>query len=524
MLHAVFFYSTHKLRPIASKAVKIAATVITCAFITMTSPYFAAVDLGSNSFHMLIARCINDQVEVIDREKEMVQIARGMRPGKGLDADAKKRALECLARFAERLRDIPKDNIRVIGTKALRAAKSPGQFLRQASEVIGAPIQIISGYEEARLVYLGLANTIVDNRRKRLVIDIGGGSTEFVIGVDHYPKKLESLALGCVTFAERFALLDGDISPKAMKSCYLGACSELEAIRQKYLFYGWDISYGTSGTWKAIAELLREEDGGAVINRASLEKLYQKIVADKGVSSKQVNSLRRSVLPAGVAIARAIFDELKIDTLHVSDATLKDGALYDTLGRLSNRDKRVETVEQLQQQYQIDVEQAERVASMAIAFWKQITGPELPGISRTKILRWAALLHEIGLNISHNGHHHHGYYILRHSDLAGFGRYEQYILANLVRLQRRKMTKEKFADLDEMAIHALLPLVLCLRLSVVLHRRRENISTPPSIRMEDGHYQLLFEPGWLDEHPLTASMLQSESQRFAKIGIHLSIE
>lgn len=485
------------------------------------SPYYAAVDLGSNSFHMLIARVNATSVEIIDRVKDMVQIARGLKEGNSLDPDAQQRALECLTRFSERLRDIPPSNIRAVGTKALRSASSPRAFLRAAEKALGCPIQIISGYEEARLVYAGLAHTVTNNHDQRLVIDIGGGSTEFIIGRDDTPLLLESLGLGCVTFTESYFARNGKVSARAMRKAALAASSELEEIRQTYIKAGWQSAYGTSGTMKAIAELTAKDDGGAIISRDALTKLAETVISNGGVQADSLPELRKQVLPAGIAILQAIFNELKIEKIHVADSSLKEGLIYDTLGRLSDKDPRVEAVNKLAQKHGIDSDQAKRVEQTAVAFWSQISGPELPGVSRTKILRWAARLHEIGLSISHSSYHHHGYYILHNSDLAGFGRYEQHILANLVRFHRRSMNASQFQGMDETAINAIIPLLLCLRLGVLLHRRREDISILPRLKQGKNRYKLEFSKNWLDENPLTFATLEYEHKQFKQLGLVL---
>ncbi len=485
------------------------------------SPYFAAVDLGSNSFHMLIARVEQDRVETIDRVKEMVQIARGMKGKEGLDPAAQERALECLSRFAERLRDIPRAHIRAVGTKTLRTAKNTRKFIKAAEKTLGCPIHIISGYEEARLVYHGLANTVANDGSQRLVIDIGGGSTEFIIGLEDEPLSMESLGMGCVTYAEKF-FFGNDINEKSLRRAYLAACSELEQIRRTFLRRGWDTAWGTSGTMRTIADLVSDADGGAVITRSSLEKLWTSIAEDDGTID-DVPRPRKDVLPAGVAILLAVFDQLKIDKVHVADATLKEGLIYDTIGRLGNDDSRVDTVNKLLEQYHIDQQQARRVADCAQHFWQQISSPELPGVSRSKILTWAAQLHEIGLSVSHSGYHHHGYYILRHSDLAGFGRYEQYILANLVRAHRKKLKPERYSELDDHAIPAFIPLMICLRLAVLLNRRREDLDELPDLSVEGQVYTLQFKENWLKEHPLTRASLEQEAAQFPNIDAELCI-
>ncbi|MGA0806264.1 MAG: exopolyphosphatase [Pseudohongiellaceae bacterium] len=487
------------------------------------SPYFAAVDLGSNSFHMIIARVQDGRVEIIDREKEMIQLARGINAEGYLRQDAQQRAMACLTRFAERLRHIPGHQIRAVGTKTLRSTRQPKQFLREAEKALGVPIQVISGYEEARLVYSGLAHSVTNDHAQRLVVDIGGGSTELIIGKDYEPMVLESLAMGCVTYTEEYKGSVGKLTITAFNHAYLAACSELETVRKIYLKAGWQIAYGTSGTVRAIADLVQGRDGGAVITAASVEWLSREIFNNKATFN-DLPSLRRSVLPAGLAILKAIFDQLKLDKLHVGDAALKEGLLYDSIGRLSDHDSRIVTVHKLQEKYQIDMDQAARVERTALALWQQIDGPPLPGVSRTKVLSWACRLHEIGMSISHSSHHHHGYYILRNSDLAGFGRYEQYILANLVRAQRKGLYAGKFEDVDDQTMEALVPLIVCLRMAVVLHRRREDLDFAPKLELRSKVYRLSFRRKWLADHPLTLDGLEQEKDHYDSLGISLVVE
>ncbi|MDG2175522.1 MAG: Ppx/GppA family phosphatase [Gammaproteobacteria bacterium] len=487
----------------------------------LDSPYFAAVDLGSNSFHMIIARIDNGQMEIVDREKEMVQLARGIKADGHLSVAAQNRALECLTRFAERLRDIPSEQVRAVGTKALRSTRKASTFIRKAEKIIGTPIQIISGYEEARLVYAGLSHSVRNDLNHRLVVDIGGGSTECIIGLDYEPIILESLSVGCVTFTERY-MKQGKPGKRDLQRVYLTACAELEGIRQMYLRTGWRIVYGTSGTARAIADLVVDRDGGAVISKASLDWLAEEIFRNKTLLGS-VAEPRSSVLPAGIAILRAVFDQLNVEVMHVSDYALKEGLLYDTIGRLSDQDSRKKTVKKLQEHYKVDIDQAARVADTALYLWKQIDGPILLGVSRSKILRWAAQLHEIGLSISHSGHHHHGYYLLRHGDIAGFGRYEQYMLANLVRSHRKGLYQEKFGDMDDLAIAAFVPLLVCLRLSTLLHRRREDLEQKqlPKLIVSGNTYTLKFPRGWLKKHPLTLAGMELEKEQYDRIGVEL---
>ncbi|MES2625426.1 MAG: Ppx/GppA phosphatase family protein [Pseudomonadota bacterium] len=487
------------------------------------SPYFAAVDLGSNSFHLLVARVQNERIEIIDREKEMIQLARGINADGVLSMDSQNRALACLARFAERLRHIPREQIRAVGTKTFRTAEQSKKFIKAAEAALGVPIQIISGYEEARLVYVGLAHSVTNDHNHRLVVDIGGGSTELIIGKDYEPLVLESLNMGCVIFSESYFGKNSRLTSANFQKAYLAACTEIESVRKIYLKAGWKIAFGTSGTIRTIADLLQPRDGGAVITADSLSWLSTEIIRDKSLLNN-IPALRRSVLPAGIAILKAIFDQLKLDNIYVGDGALKEGLMYDIVGRLSDHDSRSDTVRDLQDKYHVDFDQAERVTSTALRFWKQIDGPVLPRVSRTKILAWAAQLHEIGMSISHSSHHHHGYYILRFSDLAGFGRYEQYILANLVRSHRKGLYEKKFEEMDEQTTAALLPLVICLRLAVLLQRRREDLDVLPKLSLQGKEYKLRFPKKWLAEHPLTLAGIEQEQQYYDNFGIGFSYQ
>lgn len=485
------------------------------------TPYFAAVDLGSNSFHLLIARLNDGLLEKVDREKDMVQLARGLQPDGSLSLDARERALLCLKRFEERLRDIPSAQVRIAGTKTLRDADAAGDFLEEAETALGHPIAIISGYEEARLVYLGLSHSVSNDSNQRLVIDIGGASTEFIIGCDETPKLLDSLDFGCVAITREF--LSHSINRQSIHAAYIAVCERIEYIRASFMQHGWDMVYGTSGTMRAIAELTQAADGNALISAEALESQLALLHQHGEILGGDFSKQRRAVLPAGLIILKAIFDELNISILHVADATLKEGLIYDTIGRLSHDDTRNHSIDKLQRQYQIDIHQAERVSHMALHLWRQIDGPPLPGASRTKLLTWAAQLHEIGLGISHSGHHHHGFYVLKYSDLAGFGRYEQILLAHMVGCHRKKIAN-KLQELDERAIDTLTPLLLCLRLSIILNRGRDGIDTHVNLQLSPHLAQLELSAGWLEQQPMTQAGLLQEAKYWQAMGIELQYQ
>jgi len=493
------------------------------------SPYFAAIDLGSNSFHMLIVKVNDDSIEIVDRVKEMVQIARGLQRSKSLSEDAKARALHALSCFQERIRDIPHHQIRVVGTKALRMASDANAFLQEAEAALQHPIDIISGYEEARLVYLGASQDISPDKGKPLIIDIGGGSTEFIIGEDNNPRILESLSIGCVTFSDRFLSDDNgdaitEITPEILNEIYYATSIELELIIRRYRKIGWDITVGSSGTMRAVAELMPGDVVSGVITKDGLAALRQHLIDNTPIDNiESISERRRSVLPAGILILSAIFDQLDLDEIIVVDATLKEGLIYDTIGRLSSEDMRDNTVEKLIDTYSIDREQADRVDNTLIHFLPSLEqDPIINGLDVKKLTHWAALLHEIGLTISHSGYHHHGYYILSESDMAGFSRSEQEVLALYVGCHRRKINTERSNLLTADNASALATLLVLLRLAVLLNHRREETIERPTLVIDGATVSLQFDENWLDEHPLTYRKLLQEQRYLAAIDVELS--
>ena len=493
------------------------------------SPYFAAIDLGSNSFHLLIVKYNEGIIETVDRVKDMVQVAKGIRETGQLSKDAKERAIECLSCFQERIRDIPPDQVRVVGTKALRMAKHANQFLKEAESALLHPIDIISGYEEARLVYLGVSHDISADKGQRLIIDIGGGSTEFIIGSHKKPILMESLSIGCVTFTDTFFNNNDDkqsFEARMLDEAYYATSMELELISNAYQKSGWDIAVGSSGTMRAIAELMPNELGSSVITKEHLKNLYDEVKRDLAIPNSSTISLRRkSVLPAGIAILAAIFDELDLEKIHVVDATLKEGLIYDTLGRLSAQDMRDQTVTKLIEQYQIDIEQADRVANTTKFFVEQLNlSPTISGIHPRKILYWAAQLHEIGLSVSHSSHHKHGSYLLTHSDMAGFSRLEQELLALFVGAHRRKLRPEELSLLNLATDSSLNLLLACLRISVILHHRRDDNIDKPSISTQSSEIKLNFPIEWLENHPLTYRKLMQEKKHLESLNLNFVFE
>lgn len=487
----------------------------------------AAVDLGSNSFHMVVAELRAAELIIIDRIREIVMLGAGLNPDRTLTVEAQQRALACLERFGQRIRDLPRSNVRAVGTNTLRTAQGAGPFLLAAEQALGHPIEIISGIEEARLIYQGVAQNLPSDGKRRMVMDIGGGSTEFIIGVNDQPLQKESLRMGCVSMGlAHFA--DGKITSKRFKKAMIAAQQELEPFEHLFVRSQWDQAVGASGTIRAVRKLLEargwSKDG---ISQTGLAQLVEALLAAGKVdrlSFPDLNPKRQLSFPGGLAILHASFKTLGITHMQVSDRALREGLLFDLLGRMNREDIRGRTVAALAQRYHVDLEQAGRVRETLGKLLAQL--PPVKGIDRQSAaqwLDWAATLHTIGLDIAHSGYHKHSAYILENADLPGFSRQDQLLLAALVRAHRRKFNGKAFRDLSPPWNTAAIPLALLLRLATLLHRSHQSIHLPELRLMQsDDRLELRFPPGWLDAHPLTLADLEQEANYLSAEGIQFS--
>lgn len=489
----------------------------------MPKDNIAAIDLGSNSFHMIIGRVVDGHLQVVDRMKEMVQFATGLDEQRRLSQDARERALACLARFGQRLHSVPNSQIRAVGTNTLRQARNSRGFLDRAEALLGCPVEVISGIEEARLIYLGVAHSTAAIQGQRLVIDIGGGSTELIIGQGFESLYLESLHMGCVSMTQRH-LPANKITATRLNNAIMAARLELEAVREHYHELGWEIATGASGTIRTIRSIVHKEqwsrDG---ISRESM-RLLQGMLLSAGSMEKllerwSLSPERAAVLPGGFAVLQGLFDGLKLNHLQVSDGALREGVVYDLLGRSRHEDVRERTIAMLTQRYAIDTEQAARVQETVTALYQQVCVDwKIDDPRLQQILQWAAALHELGLGIAHSQYHKHGGYILRYADLPGFSRSEQQLVAVLVRGHRRKFPQGAFDDLPKRLAKLTRRLCVLLRLAVVLHRghrRRQLGEIKAQAHKSDLH--LKFADGWLQENPLSRADLEAE-QHYLKRG------
>jgi exopolyphosphatase/guanosine-5'-triphosphate,3'-diphosphate pyrophosphatase len=479
----------------------------------------AAIDLGSNSFHMVVARVVDGQLVLVDRMKEMVQLGAGLDEERRLSPEAQIRALACLERMGQRVRALPEESVRVVGTNTLRLARNAEDFLSNAQQALGQPIEIISGIEEARLIYSGVAHSLASSDERRLVVDIGGGSTELVIGERFSPLDLESLYVGCVTMMKRH-FEDGKITPKRFRRAEVTALQELERVQERFRRLDWHVAIGASGTVRAVARVVGEcgfSQGG--ITRESLKKLRAAVLDAGAVDKLSMAGLTRSrtaVFPGGVAILSAIFESLGIDEMAVSNSALREGLLNDLLGRFLHRDVRAATVDALMERYHVDKEQARRVESTLGRLVPQVTDAwSLPIQRSLELCSWAARLHEIGLDIAHSHYHKHGGYVLENSDMPGFSTQEQRLLAALVRVHRRKFPSGLFKNVPATA-RLVEHLAVLLRLAVLLHRSRTDVGEVTVVGNRRS-LEVRFAPGWLEAHPLTQADLQEEAE-FLRMG------
>ena len=486
----------------------------------------ASVDLGSNSFHLIVCKVQDGQLMVVDRLREMVRLAAGIDADKQLSEEAQQRALECLTRFGQRLGDLPHYAVRAVGTNTLRSARNASDFIEQAEERLGHPIEVISGIEEARLIYLGVAQSLASDQSRRLVIDIGGGSTELIIGEGFTAQYLDSLHIGCVSMSRRF-FADGTISNKLIRHAEIAAQLEVEPLIRRFHKKNWQVALGASGTIRAINKVVHNEgwaDYG--ITLPSLEKLIAAMQTAGHVDNLKLNGLdaeRAPVFPGGVMILYAAFKALEIEVMRVSDGALREGLIHDLLGRIHHEDIRAKSANALAQRYHVDLEQSARVQATARRCLEMASGNwKLDFDEYSQWLDWACILHEIGLDISHSQYQKHGAYIIENADFAGFSKQEQKFLAFLINAHRRKFQVKQSKTLPEYWHKAAPRLAILLRLAALLNRSRVPSTADFELNVKGKSLDMRFPPEWLDDHPLTQADLEQEANYLKQAGYELT--
>jgi exopolyphosphatase/guanosine-5'-triphosphate,3'-diphosphate pyrophosphatase len=484
--------------------------------VTATRPTtLAVVDLGSNSFRLELGRVEGDQIFRLDTVRETLRLGAGIDERGMLTPAARHAALACLARFGERLRGMHPSAVRAVATNTFRVAKNAAKFHPRAEAALGFSIDVIGGHEEARLIYLGVAHVLPPSTEPRLVIDIGGGSTEFIVGRGLEPAKLESLDIGCVGMTRRF-FADGALSAMAFAAAETHARAEIEAIAGQFERAHWRSAYASSGTALALAEIL-EQNGlsEAGITREGLARLRKRMIGAGHVGRLRLAGLkpeRAPVLAGGFAIMAAALTELDVPRINPVGGALRLGVLYDLLGRSVRRDSRVASVERFLDRYHVDRPHAQRVAAMAKALFMKAGFAE--DVQAAQELEWSALLHEVGYTVSHLGFHRHGAYILQHADMPGFASQEQERLAVLVLACRGGLAK--VAPALTLPLHR--AQIAALRLAVLFHHARRAIDVPRVAFTTKGGLAVGVGTRWLKAHPLTAHLLDKERAEWAGAG------
>lgn len=490
----------------------------------------AALDMGSNSFHLVVARIVAGSVQILHRVKQKVRLGDGLGDDGVLSEEAIKRGLDTLSVIAESLQGFEPEHVRVVATHTLRKASNAKEFLKAAKKVFPFPIDIISGAEEARLIYQGVAHTN-HQHGQRLVVDIGGGSTEFIIGEDFDTKILRSLQMGCVSYTNRF-FKQGELKPKTFDKAITCARQELEMIDKQYQKIGWQTCIGTSGTIKVIIELAAQLDSTNRENQVSLSDLYtlKDLCCAAGNSRdlklQGLTEDRQPVLAAGLAILIGIFKSLKIEQMEFSPAALREGVLYEMEDHLQHLDIRERSAESLATRYDVDVEHAKRVLTTTMNLYQQVKKSwEIGSAELKNLLAWSALLHEVGLQINTRGIQRHSGYILQNIELPGFGQEQQNLLATLARFHRKKIKLVEIPEFTILAQEQVYRLISLLRLSVLLNiKRQDDILPEISLKAKGSELSIQFPKGWLEQKPVFSADIEGESDYIQELGLSLSYE
>ena len=476
----------------------------------------AAVDLGSNSYRLEIGHLDHGQIHRTEYLKETVRQGNGLDEERNLTPEAMQRGWDCLARFGERLAGFKRHHVRAVATQTLREARNRAEFLGRAQQILGFPIDVISGREEARLIYQGVAHSLPQSSERRLVVDIGGRSTELILGQEFEPRVMESYRVGSVAWSMRY-FPDAQFTPDAFRTAEIAAKAVLDEALNSYRPSDWDVAYGASGTIGAVADMLGfAGEAPGVVSRDGLDWLLDRLLKARRASNLVLDGLkedRRPVIGGGLAVLRAVFDLLDIDEMRVAEGALRQGALYDLLDREHlQTDMRATTVQRLCRKFGVEAAQATRVSRVACSLFRQM----VEGLSESQAARlerkvdWAARLHEIGTQISHSDYHKHGAYILDNSDAPGFSLSELHRLGQLVLGHRGKLAKLEIDFNDVTFVQQL----LSLRLAVLLcHARRDpnlqelvvacNLNSPRRVCIS-------VRDGWAEAWPQSAHLLREE--------------
>lgn len=480
---------------------------------------FAAVDLGSNSFRLHIGMHDGAAIRVVKSARDPIRLAAGLDSKGNLTEQAMQTALDCLHNFRAILDAQPLDAVRVVATNTLRIAKNAAAFLPMAEQVIGYPIEIISGEEEGRLIYMGVASVLAAPAEKRLVVDIGGGSTELILGRGHEIQHVESFSIGTVKQSLSF-FPNGRIDAASFDAAILSARSHFEDAAPPYNPQRWTNAYGSSGTIRAISEVIAKNGlGDGTMSYQSLEALKSYLIGIGNVSRFTLSGVKPErviVMVGGLAILIGVMQELGVRHLTAVNAGLRMGVLWDLQLRATQRDRREQSVDEFMRRFHADPGRARHVADMALALYRQLK-PDTD--AHEKYLYWSGLLHEVGLAISHTGFHKHSAYMVENADLPGFTAREQRLMSTLIVAQKGNLRKVENALSDSDCAKA----VLALRLATMfMHSRIDDGANQLRLRMKN-RIELELNRDWIEQHPTVSYWLDKEHDWWDEIGIDMTI-
>ncbi len=474
---------------------------------------------------MVIARVVDGHLKVVDRMRDRVQLARGMDAEGGIAADAEARALACLRRFGQRLAETPRSQVRAVGTNTFRRAKNRRTFLRKCEQELGHDIDVLPGSEEARILFRGVTHDLPTLSGQRLVVDIGGGSTELILGSGEEAQRMDSLQMGCVTFSDRF-FPDGKITRERFRQASLAARLEVEPVERMYRKADFAEAIGSSGTVNAIEAMIRARDPSAVGITLSGLKGLRDAAVERGHIDKLdlpgLNPERRTVIMGGLAVLHGVFKSIDIARpMRASRSALREGLLLELVGGLGVEDVRERTVRRMQERYAVDRDQARRVEETLQQMATNLSAAWLIGSREFRMLRFAARLHEIGQVLSFGGYHRHSAYIVANSDMPGFSEQAQVYMSALIEAHRRTLGEDKLPALRSVDGERAVRLAVLLRLAVRINRGRASVPTPQPM-LVDKTLVLEFPRGFLESSPMTRGDLEEEQQLLKAAGFEIS--
>ena len=488
--------------------------------------YYAAIDLGSNSFHMVIVRVLAGSVQIVSKNKHKVRLAAGLDEHFVLDAETIERGLNCIRNFAEKIQDIPPNNVRIVATATLRLAVNAADFVSPAERILSHKLQVISGEEEARQIYLGVAYTSA-NQGNSLVIDIGGASTEIILGRDLQPVHLTSVNMGCVTYMERY-FMDGELNEKNFEAAYLAAKENIGPLINSFLCFDWQQCLGASGTPQAVTQILVKQGINDAIRLKYLYQLRETCIAQRNISRLDIDGLpvaRRAIFPSGLAILIALFESLKIENMQIAGGALREGIIYGMLDNYQKADRRTQGINQLVSKFHIDPRHSQRARSIAIELCNQMCAQaQFCDYDTHGVVSAAAALHELGLHISYKSYHEHGAYILDHVEITGFTTLQRMMIRDLVSMHRQDLDLTALNNYGPDIRLSLICCVRILRISVILVSRRRNDAIPQiALQIDDDHWSLILPDNIKHKHPMIHTELVHECWLQHKAGWQLSL-